>query len=158
MHLNEKGDAEIARLLDEQLFETELNPSLSSAEFENVRHWVNDKSWYHLQDYRMLNGWYVYGGRRTWDTETFPTEYRKIRNIVAVRDQYIWDLVAGRDVPAQPDDSKTGEVFEPETMFGTRDDNFRKMREPEVLKYPTPEESIAMMKVPAGIQGRAVRV
>ncbi len=48
--------------------------------------------------------------------------------------------------------SNTGEVFEPETMFGTRDENFRKMREPELLKYPTPEESIEMMTVPDGFK------
>ncbi len=151
-HMNERGDAVVGQLLDSQLFDGEHPLGVHASQFHRARHWVNDKSWFHLQDYRMLNGWYVYGGRRTWDTETFPTEYRKIRNIVSVRDQYIWDLAAGRDVPDQPDDSDTGEVFEPATMFGTRDDNFRKMREPKELKYPTPEESIAMMKVPDGFQ------
>ncbi len=156
VHLNELGDSEIARLLDAQLFESphpaNLSDPIEQLQFETLRNWVNDKSWYHLQDYRMLNGWYVYGGRRTWDTETFPTEYRKIRNIVAVRDRYIWDLAAGREVPAEPDDSKTGKVFEPATMFGSRDENFRKMREPAVLKYPSPEESIEMMTVPDGFK------
>ena len=57
---------------------------------------MNDKSWVHLQDYRMLNGWYVYGGRRTWDTETFPREYKKIRAMAAVRDRYVWDLAQGK--------------------------------------------------------------
>src|SRR5690606_20530345 len=116
---------------------------------DRVRTWVNDKSWLHQQDYRMLNGWYVYGGRRTWDTETFPTEYRKIRAMVDVRDRYIWNLASGREVADEPDDSETGSVVVPETMFGTRDENFRKGREPEQLVYPTPEESIDMMKVPA---------
>ena len=152
VHLNENGDAAISQLLDYKLFGTKHPIGIRSSQLEQIRKWVIDKSWFHLQDYRMLNGWYVYGGRRTWDTETFPTEYRKIRNIVAVRDQTIWDLAAGRNVPTEPDDSKTGTVFEPKTMFGTRDDNFRKMREPKVLNYPTPEESIEMMKVPEGFQ------
>ncbi len=52
----------------------------------------------------MLNGWYVYGGRRTWDTETFPREYKKIRAMAAVRDRYVWDLAQGKS-PAPPDDS-----------------------------------------------------
>ena len=146
IHLNEQGDELISREIDRQLF-GEL-PSFSSGQYERLRNAINDKSWFHLQDYRMLNGWYVYGGRRTWDTETFPGEFRKIREMVAVRDRYVWDMAAGRSVPDQPDDSATGEVFIPETMFGSRDDNFRKMREPTTLKYPTPEESIAQMSMP----------
>ncbi len=136
----------ISREIDRQLFGAV--PSFSADQYERLRKAINDKSWFHLQDYRMLNGWYVYGGRRTWDTETFPGEFRKIREMVAVRDRYVWDMAAGRSVPDQPDDSATGEVFIPETMFGSRDDNFRQMREPTTLKYPTPEESIAQMSMP----------
>ncbi|TWT91293.1 PVC-type heme-binding CxxCH protein [Stieleria varia] len=152
VHLNEAGDRVLGRLLDAALFGSEATADSESDLFKRINRWVNDKSWYHLQDYRMLNGWYVYGGRRTWDTETFPTEYRKIRNMVQVRDQYIWDLVAGRPVPDEPDDSNTGSVFTPETMFGTRDENFRQMREPKELRYPSPEESIEMMSIPEGFK------
>ncbi len=151
VHLNEAGDELVSKILDESLFgpsTTENDPVLT----QRLREAINDKSWLHQQDYRMLNGWYVYGGRRTWDTETFPTEYRKIREMVAVRDRYVWDLAAGRSVPDQPDDSATGEVFTPETMFGSRDENFRAMREPKQLTYPTPEESIAQMQVPKGFE------
>ncbi len=149
VHINEAGDEAVAKLLDEAFFDaTELNAG--DELFERVRAAVNDKSWFHLQDYRMLNGWYVYGGRRTWDTETFPNEYQKIRKMVSVRDGYVWDMADGKSVPAVPDDSKTGEVFIPETMFGSRDDNFRQMREPTTLEYPTPEDSISQMKVPEG--------
>lgn len=151
IHVNEAGDAAVGRILDEALFGPSTQMPNSNL-FEQVRAAVNDKSWFHLQDYRMLNGWYVYGGRRTWDTETFPNEYQKIRKMVAVRDAYIWDMATGADVPPTPDDSKTGEVFIPETMFGSRDDNFRKMREPTTLEYPTPEESIRQMKVPEGFR------
>ncbi|QDT04630.1 F5/8 type C domain protein [Rubripirellula lacrimiformis] len=150
-HLNEAGDQMIADLIDAQLLGGKP-ANWTTEQYENVQKWVNDKSWLHQQDYRMLNGWYVYGGRRTWDTETFPTEYRKIRAMNEVRDQYIWDLASAKPVPEIPDDSNTGEVFTPETMFGTRDENFRQMREPEELIYPTPEESIEMMKVPEGFK------
>jgi putative heme-binding domain-containing protein len=152
VHTNEQGDRLVAGELDKQLFGSPHPMGMDVSTFHKVRAAVNDKSWLHLQDYRMLNGWYVYGGRRTWDTETFPGEYQKIRKMVDVRDRYIWDMVAGKEVPDQPDDSGTGEVFIPETMFGTRDDAFREMREPKTLTYPTPEESIAQMKVPAGFE------
>ncbi len=152
VHTNEQGDRLVAGGLDQQLFRSQHPTGMDVSTFHDVREWVNDKSWLHLQDYRMLNGWYVYGGRRTWDTETFPKEYQKIRKMVAVRDQYIWDLAAGKSVPEKPDDSGTGEVFIPETMFGSRDENFREFREPKTLQYPTPEESIAQMTVPEGFE------
>jgi putative heme-binding domain-containing protein len=152
MHLNEAGDRLISVELDKQLFSSQHPVGLEGSLFNKVRQAVNDKAWYHLQDYRMLNGWYVYGGRRTWDTETFPGEYKKIRKMVGVRDQYIWDMVQGKNVPEVPDDSGTGEVYIPPTMFGTRDEAFREKREPKTLVYPTPEESIAQMKVPEGFE------
>lgn len=152
IHLNEQGDRWMASQLDSQLFSTPHPTGTDVSLVQQVRAAVNDKSWLHLQDYRMLNGWYVYGGRRTWDTQTFPGEYQKIRKMVDVRDRYIWDMAQGKPVSDQPDDSNTGEVFIPETMFGTRDDAFRAGREPKTLQYPTPEESIAQMKVPEGFE------
>ena len=76
-HLNEAGDREVAVMLDRALFGETTAANLESDAFQKLRAAVNDKSWVHFQDYRMLNGWYVYGGRRTWDTETFPREYQK---------------------------------------------------------------------------------
>jgi putative heme-binding domain-containing protein len=143
-HLNEAGDREVARLLDHGLFGEGTRDSLGREQFERLRAAVNDKSWLHLQDYRMLNGWYVYGGRRTWDTETFPREYNKIRAMVAARDRYVWDLAQGKS-PAPPDDSATGELIVPPTRFGNPQQDYS---EPEELKYLTPEECIATMSMP----------
>ncbi|MEM9410201.1 MAG: PVC-type heme-binding CxxCH protein, partial [Planctomycetota bacterium] len=150
VHLNDLGDRFVARKIYGAIQGNWKRPE--NSRYEKIRKFVNDKSWLHLQDYRMLNGWYVYGGRRTWDKQTFPVEYRKIREMVAIRDEYIWDLAAGRPVSEQPDDSATTKVFTPETMFGTRDDAFREMREPRTLVYPTPEESIEQMTMPDGME------
>jgi putative heme-binding domain-containing protein len=117
-HLNEAGDALVAGLLERALFGPPPERTLATADFARLRAAVNDKSWVHLQDYRMVNGWYVYGGRRTWDTETFPREYVKLRNMAAVRDQRVWDIAAGKPVSAVPDDSGTGELIVPQTRFG----------------------------------------
>jgi len=152
VHVNEAGDRVVSGMIDQQLFRSQHPVGQQVSQYERLREAVNDKSWLHLQDYRMLNGWYVYGGRRTWDTETFPREYNKIRKMVAVRDERLWDMSAGKPVPETPDDSQTGELIVPETMFGTRDEKFRRGREPETLKYTTPEESIAQMKVPEGFE------
>ena len=117
-HVNEAGDAVVGSLLDRMLFGGPASSQLSADAFEKLRAAVNDKSWVHLQDYRMVNGWYVYGGRRTWDTETFPREYVKIRNMAAVRDARVWEIAEGKPVPATPDDSATGELIVPATRFG----------------------------------------
>ncbi len=150
-HLNDAGDRLVAEVLDEALFGASNPAMIGSSDYEKLRAAVNDKSWVHLQDYRMLNGWYVYGGRRTFDTETFPREYLKIRNMAAVRDRYVWDIAQGKPVPAVPDDSKTGELVEVKPGFGRWPS-----KEPKELKYPTPEESIATMQVPEGFEVQLV--
>ena len=121
-HVNAAGDVLVGNLLDRLLFAgpgvAPVTP-LPKDRFEKLRAAVNDKSWIHLQDYRMINGWYVYGGRRTFDTETFPREYAKLRRMAEVRDAYAWDLAAGRTVAPQPDDSATGDLFKPDSRFGS---------------------------------------
>jgi len=148
-HQNEAGDREVAQILDRALFETTSPAKLGSPAFEKLRAAVNDKSWVHLQDYRMLNGWYVYGGRRTLDTETFPREFVKIRKMAEVRDGVVW--AAANNKTIKPDDSKTGDLFTPKGGFGTKPQT-----EPAELKYLTPEESIASMKVPEGFEVQLV--
>lgn len=144
-HLNEAGDRLVGAILDRALFGPAPAVFEDAERFEQVRAAVVDKAWVHQQDYRMLNGWYVYGTRRTYDKETFPREYRKIRAMVAVRDRYVHALARGHPVPERPDDRGTGELIVPKTLFGAR-----RYSEPEELRYPTPEESIAAMRVPEG--------
>ncbi len=147
-HLNDAGDREIARLIDEVTFGSASPASFGSETYEKLRSAINDKSWVHLQDYRMLNGWYVYGGRRTYDTETFPREYIKIRKMAEVRDRYVWDLAQGKSVDA-PDDSATGELFEPATRFGEPRQDYS---EAEELRYLTPQQLVEQTTVPKGFK------
>ncbi len=148
-HQNAAGDRELAIALDRRLFGSGNRVDLAEADFERLRAAVNDKAWHHQQDYRMVNGWYVYGGRRTWDTETFPREYVKLRNMVAVRDRYVWDIAQGETVSAAPDDGNTGELFVPQTRFGTPRQNYS---EAEDLRYLTPDDFIASCTMPPGFE------
>ncbi len=154
-HLNEEGDAATGKILTEQLFQVDLaklsqdKNLFDTNKFEKLRAAINDKSWVHLQDYRMLNGWYVYGGRRTWDKETFPLEYAKIRRMAEVRDEYCWDIAQGKPVPSTPSDDATGELFVPQTRFG---DPRQKYSEAESLRYLSPEQFIAETQVPEGFK------
>ena len=117
-HLEQAGDRLVAGLLDAALFGAAPSSPPESERFEKLRAAVIDKSWVHMQDYRMVNGWYVYGGRRTFDTETFPREYAKLRAMAAVRDRRVWDIAAGKPVADEPDDSATGDLIVPPTRFG----------------------------------------
>ncbi len=147
-HLNERGDRLVGKLLDETLFgQRERFPS--AEQFEALRQAIVDKNWHHQQDYRQVNGWYVYGGRRTWDTETFPREYAKIRAMVAVRDREIWAMAQGKKTVYQPDDSGTGELFTPPTRFGNPQ---QKYSEADELRILTPEEFLQTVTVPAGFE------
>jgi putative heme-binding domain-containing protein len=150
-HANEAGDKLIGTLLDAALFGGPNPGAGDSQKFEKLRAAVNDKSWVHQQDYRMVNGWYVYGGRRTWDTETFPREFIKIRNMAAVRDRYTWDIAQGKPVAAKPDDSKTGDLFIPQTRFGEPRQKYSEDQEagPRIL---SPQEFIKTATVPPGFE------
>ncbi len=150
-HVNETGDDFLAGVLDRGLFGGPASSQLSADAFEKLRAAVNDKSWVHLQDYRMLNGWYVYGGRRTWDTETFPREYLKIRNMAAVRDRRIWDIAEGKAVPDRPDDSATGDLIVPDTRFGEPRQAYSENPEggPTIL---SPEDLIKTCTMPPGFE------
>ena len=148
-HLNDAGDREVARLLDETTFASASSASFGSPAYEKLRAAVIDKSWVHLQDYRMLNGWYVYGGRRTYDTETFPREYIKIRKMAEIRDRLIWDMAQGKAVLDAPDDAKTGELIVPPTRFG---EPGREYSEAKELRYLTPQQLVEQTHVPEGFE------
>jgi len=150
-HVNEAGDRIVAEALDRALFGSPPVTRLAPEAFAKLRSAINDKSWVHMQDYRMVNGWYVYGGRRTWDTETFPREYLKLRNMATVRDAYVHDIAAGRAVPPEPDDSATGDLFEPESRFGELQQAYSENPEggPTILE---PEKFIETCAVPPGYE------
>ena len=150
-HLNETGDRFMGEDLDKVLFASAHPSGGSSDRLEKMRSAVNEKSWVHMQDYRMLNGWYVYGGRRTWDTETFPREYVKIRNMATVRDIYVWDIAQGKSVPAVPDDSQTGELYDVVTRFGEPRQKYSENAEGGPTIQP-PADLIKSASVPAGFE------
>ena len=147
-HANDSGDKLIGDLLNDAIRPLPDGVQNTLA-YEKLRAAVNDKSFVHHQDYRMVNGWYVYGGRRTFDTETFPREYAKIRAMAAVRDRYVWDIAQGKEVAAKPDDSTTGELIVPPTRFGDPRQNYS---EAEDLRYLTPDEFIKSCTVAPGTE------
>ncbi|QDT70862.1 PVC-type heme-binding CxxCH protein [Lacipirellula limnantheis] len=151
VHINEAGDILVANGLIAALFSVESEPEWSPEEYEKIgqqlmdlKEAIIDLQWHHQQDYRMVNGWYVYGSRsKPLDVETFPAEYAKIRKMCADRDKVVWALAQGKTPPV-PDDLNPVLAIPP-TAFGTKP-----YSEPEELRILTPDEALKQMKVPEG--------
>jgi putative heme-binding domain-containing protein len=147
VHLNPIGDIAVADLLDKGLFgkgSIDTTSSTESNKLQPLRDAIVDLQWHHQQDYRMVNGWYVYGSRsKPLDVETFPAEYAKIRKMCADRDKVVWAIAQGK-TPPMPDDLNPILAIPP-TAFGTKP-----YSEPEELRILTPDEALKEMKVPEG--------
>ncbi|HTU26998.1 MAG TPA: PVC-type heme-binding CxxCH protein [Pirellulales bacterium] len=139
VHLNEKGDEAIAKVLDAALFGP--RPAGSSADLEKLRAAVNEKNLQAFYDYRAVNGCYIYGSRKApFGIVNFPPEFEKLRKMVANRDQRVWTLAAGKSVPDTIDDSNTGELAPIPSNV------------PEDVKITSPEESQATFTLASGYQ------
>ncbi|WP_437186044.1 PVC-type heme-binding CxxCH protein [Planctomicrobium sp. SH668] len=138
-HLNEKGDAAVAEVLDRALFGTETTPSGDKS--ESVKKEVAEKNKKFFYDYRAVNGFYIYGGRRNpFGVVNFPAEFAKLRKMVEVRDERIWKAAEGETLPEQIDDSKTGEFTHIETNFKNE------------VRINPPEESAKLFTVADGFE------
>lgn len=138
-HLNEKGDAAVAAILDEALFGTANTPSGDRA--AAIRKEVAEKNKQFYYDYRSVNGFYIYGGRKNpFGVVNFPAEFAKLRAMVDVRDQRIWKAAQGETLSEQIDDSKTGEFTPIESNFKNE------------VRILSPEESAKLFTVADGFE------
>ncbi len=139
VHLDEQGDAELAKIIDRELLGGEKE--LDSALVARIKQEVAEKNQQYFYDFRTVNGYYVYGGRKNpFGVVNFPQEFAKLRKMVEVRDHRIWDAAKGKMLPAEIDDSKTGELAKIETNF-TKD-----------IHITSPEESRQTFTVPDGYE------
>lgn len=111
VHLNEQGYAKLAEVLDKSLCEN-CDP-ISPQSYEALRAAVNEKNKQFWFDYRAVNGYYIYGGRKEpFGVVNFPAEFDKLRNMTKRRDERVWKVAAGESVPETIDDGGTGEFVE----------------------------------------------
>ena len=116
VHLNELGDRLMAAELDESLFGP--RPTANERDLERLRAEVNEKNRQFFFDHRAVNGYYIYGGRKEpFGVINFPAEFARLRNMIAIRDQRIWQVAQGKPVPETIDDSGAGEFAKIETNF-----------------------------------------
>ncbi|GAA4439988.1 PVC-type heme-binding CxxCH protein [Bremerella cremea] len=101
VHLNQAGDKLFSAALFEQLFQVkppEIQPQMLAT--------IVDKNQQFFRRFRPLNTFYYTGGRsKEYGYLDFLPAMRNFDLMVANRDQRIWDLAQGKEVPAQVDDS-----------------------------------------------------
>ena len=103
---------------------------------------VNEKNLQFFYDYRAVNGYYIYGGRKDpFGVVNFPAEFAKLRKMIANRDQRIWAVAQGKTVPATIDDTDTGE-------FADDRDELQERRS----HITPPEEARQDFKLPEGYE------
>ncbi|MBL9089701.1 MAG: HEAT repeat domain-containing protein [Planctomycetaceae bacterium] len=138
VHLNAHGDQLIGAALDEALFGPRPAPN-GAVDLEKLHAEVQEKNLQFFYDYRAINGFYIYGGRKQpFGVVNFPAEFAKLRKMTAVRDRRIWDVAQGKSVDDHIDDSGTGEFARIETNF----------KNPIVITSPA--DAAATFELPAG--------
>jgi len=123
VHLHEQGDEAFGRILDRALFGQERSTVPYN---EELRRAIADKNfhWYHR--YRVVNSYYVYGGRSGLKFADGPQTNRDVlereRETLDVRsanrDVRIWQLVQDRGVAGPVDDSNVPAFLPVVTSFG----------------------------------------
>ncbi len=137
IHLTEEGYAQLAPVLDEALFGARTSPEGSS----QLRAAINEKNLQFWYDYRAVNGYYIYGGRKSpFGVVNFPREFEKLRKMIAVRDARVWKVAQGQNVPDTIDDSGTGEYPKIETNIKFE------------VKLTDPQSSLEQFHLPEGYQ------
>ncbi len=112
IHQTEYGDRKIAALLDFALFGHLSNlPKSDETYLAALRAEVAEKNLQFWYDYRAVNGFYIYGGRKEpFGVVNFPVEFAKLRKMIDVRDRRVWAVAAGETLSAEIDDSQTGDL------------------------------------------------
>ena len=139
IHLNQHGNEVLAAVIDVSLFGP--GPAEIAADLDALRAAVIEKNQQFFYDHRAVNGYYIFGGRKNpYGVVNFPEEFAKLRKMIAVRDQRIWDIAQGKPVPPQIDDSATGELSAIPTNVSAD------------MKYLSPEESKEMFILADGFE------
>src|SRR5579871_417846 len=105
VHLNERGDEAVARIIDRELFAEQPELKREAEQLANLRQAVRDKNFYWFNRYRVLDGYNVYGGRafekyanKQSNYEDQQREMEILDVMTANRDKRIWAVAQGGDL------------------------------------------------------------
>ena len=134
--LTSEGYAQLTPILVDQLFGSRTPASkVSATDLQKV---VDDFTWMWMSYYKIPNGVHVYGRRHgPFGPQNYPAELRKLEQMVQIREEAIWAMVAGQKFDVAAADAKT-EVL---PVIGTVDKN---------IKYLSGEEALKTLVVPSG--------
>jgi len=142
IHLTDYGYQQLAPAIDVALFGPRIK-SGSTVDMKNLRAEVLEKNLQFWYDYRAVNGYYIYGGRKApFGVVNFPAEFAKLRKMIHNRDQRIWAVAQGKTVPTKIDDSQTGEFVDIKTN----------VKDLSSIKITSPQESQKKFELPAGFE------
>lgn len=138
-HLNEQGDAAVAAILNDALFGK--SAPVDAGRLAAIKREVAEKDLQFFYDYRAVNGFYIYGGRKEpFGVVNFPAEFEKLRKMTRVRDERIWAVAQGKAVSEKIDDSGTGDFVEIQTNFKNE------------VYITSPEEAAKSFTLPEGFE------
>lgn len=134
--LTDEGYAKLAPVLVDQLFG--VRQPVAKVNVPELKKAVDDFAWMWVSYYKIPNGVHVYGRRHgPFGPQNYPAELRKLEQMVNVREQAIWALLAGEKFDVAAGDAKTETL----PVIGKVDAN---------IKYLSGEESLKTLTVPAG--------
>ncbi|WP_299462854.1 PVC-type heme-binding CxxCH protein [uncultured Gimesia sp.] len=142
IHLTDYGYQQLAPAIDEALFGPAPKTG-STVDLKKLRAEVLEKNRQFWYDYRSVNGYYIYGGRKEpFGVDNFPAEFAKLRKMIHNRDERIWAVAQGKTVPVKIDDSQTGDFADIKTN----------VKDLASIKITTPQESQKKFELPEGFE------
>ncbi|WP_298859728.1 PVC-type heme-binding CxxCH protein [uncultured Gimesia sp.] len=142
IHLTDYGYQQLAPAIDVALFGPRIK-SGSTVDIKKLRAEVLEKNLQFWYDYRAVNGYYIYGGRKApFGVVNFPAEFAKLRKMIQNRDQRIWAVAQGKTVPTKIDDSQTGDFVDIKTN----------VKDLSSIKITSPQESQNKFELPPGFE------
>jgi glucose/arabinose dehydrogenase len=139
IHLTDDGDRKLGEIIAKAVFGDAPPPG--NVDLKALLAAVREKNTQFFYDYRAVNGFYIYGGRKEpFGVVNFPAEFDKLRKMIDNRDHRIWEVAQGKKVPAEIDDSNTGEFAKVETNF--KND----------IHLNSPEEAKQLFTLPDGFE------
>ncbi|MCA8995853.1 MAG: hypothetical protein KDA80_02680, partial [Planctomycetaceae bacterium] len=106
VHLNDRGYETFARAVYRQTFGED-----ASAVNEQLREAIVDKNRQFFRRYRPVNTFYYTGGRnKDYGYLDFLPAMKNFELMVESREERIWNVAQGQNVPEQPDDSQLPEL------------------------------------------------
>jgi mono/diheme cytochrome c family protein/glucose/arabinose dehydrogenase len=142
--LSEYGHQQLAALLSSALYgdaPVQSSAATDTLTTETLYDAIQDKNWFWINDYHILNGVHVYGRRhKPYGNVNYPEEIEKLRDMASLRDARIHGIAQGKVFAEAVDDSKTKKLTEIETNV------------PRKIEYLNVDKALDSFTMPEGFK------